>query len=253
VAIGTDHPEFDVAQFQARLMIAKWLAEYDRFAWKTTDLLIARIKKEGAAGMGAEWFIYPAGNKMIAVYGQYDKEADRYAPKHAFAENSGQITFVSPEDTQPPIELARAAHQLAAKAQRIAKDGLRVNYYLRQDPGGPILGYILPAGLEKNTSVYCKGWCFEFSRDGRKLVADQTVLPQKIQKFECSREVSAAIDEDTDSNPSAGALFFLLRDSAAYKFLAVQNQDYRTVLFAAGGVDGFIRFRTQTSVAPSGK
>lgn len=250
VAIGDGDPDFDVAEFQSRLITAKWLTWYDRIAWKTSDLVIALIKKEGASGLGAEWFVYRADDKTLAVYGQYDEKNDKYVPKYSFAESAGGIASFPLKATQPPIELARAAHELGERAKRLVKDGLRVNYYVQQGPHGEIYGYILPATVGKNTRIYCKGWELEFSGDGRKVVKDRTELPQKILRFESGKDVEAVIDEDADANPSVGALFFLMRDGHEYKSMMIENKAYRTLLFTPGGLEAaFIRVKYASAAA----
>jgi hypothetical protein len=243
IAIGSGHPEFDPAEFQRRLMVAIYLDHYDRVAWKTSDAVSALIKKDGSEGLSADWFVYFENGKAVAVYGRYDEKEDRYIARYAFIDEGGKIRRHLTSEVDPPIEMARAIHGLAVKGVGIAKNGFRVNWYIQKSEDGAIRGFILPATLAKDTRVYCHGWSYVFSSDGRRIVDDSNPERQPVQQFHSGKAVKAVIDEHEQENPSIAALFFLLRDSDGFESLMVENQKYRTFLFTVEGTKGWIRVR----------
>src|SRR6185369_11265684 len=89
----------DVADFNRKFEIVRWLVKYDAVAWKTTDLMLAGDKNE-IARLGREWFCFQDKNEQWhAVYGKL--ENDRFEQIfHYVVDNSEKISRIEEQLNQ---------------------------------------------------------------------------------------------------------------------------------------------------------
>ncbi len=159
------------ARLEQNLATARWMADYDRVAWGTTDLLV-KEPKATLVKVSPVWFCLEKDGRWYAVYGGLVSNGYEIAfcyrqiAKDAFEK-------VKPPDFPDKDRYARAIALTLPEIQDITRrTTVRFNYYVRSEPAG-IAVYYLPAYQTDGKLAYGIQHSYVVDDTGGKVVSHE--------------------------------------------------------------------------------
>ena len=147
--------KFDNADFNKKYTVAKWLQQYDDFAWITSDSAAAE-HPDLYKRLGDEWFCYiDARNMWHGVYGDY--ENGKYDFVFHYQGNSKKIKQTPfPADTALLSKYGKAIHIAHKEFDEKVKPligKIHFNHYIKRNPNKSFTVWYLPAYQSNETVV----------------------------------------------------------------------------------------------------
>jgi hypothetical protein len=163
--VSPDPLQAEIAQ---NLETARWMMDYDRVAWATTDLLL-KESKDTLKRVGPTWFCLKQDDAWYTVYGDFD--ADAYQVAVCYRE----VAKDKFEKVAPPVfadaqRFARAIRlTLPDITETTRRTTVRFNYYVRAE-GDRIALYYLPAFQTDGKLAYGIQHTFHVDATGRDIL-----------------------------------------------------------------------------------
>src|SRR5437660_1301508 len=143
--------EFDVADFNKKFEVVRWLVAYDTVAWRTTDVMLAGDKSE-VAQLGREWFCFQDKSGMWhAVYGKL--ENNKFDQVFHYTVDAGGKISRTPEKLDETFALlhARALNLAITKlSASVPANPPTHNSYIKQNSDKTFTVWLLPAFQPNN-------------------------------------------------------------------------------------------------------
>ena len=235
----TKGSDFPAAQFDSLDRIAFYLAQYDSFAWHTTDSLSAKLDSLGPAVMnrlGEEWFAYGKDSVWHAVYGRYHDSTDTYDAVVHYTGSGGRITRSAvPFDQSLANRLGRAlfiSKQHLPKA--LASANIRFNSYVKVREDRAIDVWFVPAWQSNGWLVYGSEFQYTMDPEGRT-VRDSVVRFDNIKGMRAdSTQTLQLVHANTPGIATVAEILFMRLYSGYFAHVRVITRDWVSEFFKAG-------------------
>ncbi len=204
---------------------AEWLVRYDRFAWVSSDSVMA-ADPALVEQLGPEWFCDTVDGQWHAFYGRFDPVTDRYRIVFHYVGGDGRPLRSStvPVDSSRLTAVARALHQTNRRLPPpFAAGRVRLNWYVRRLPGDGVGVSVLPAYQPNGVLVFGGEGHYLWDRDGRRLL-DSTYIYLGFRGIRPDTTVELTVPAPELEQPSIGQLFFLLSYYRWFRKLYVQTR-----------------------------
>ena len=228
---GEDKPPFDIAEFQQKVEAAQWLVEYDRVAWRSSDIVMAQDEKV-LARLGNEWFCFKdAAGVWHAVYGKLSDDGYE-AVLHFVADEKGAIT---PSDAKLDKAFldshARALVTAREKLLSVIPNGSpRFNQYIRLNSDKSFSVWMLPAFQTDGTAVYGGEGVYTIDAAGTKILKDESYFQLAFRGFMSKPPREIWLDYSELEKPTLGAVFFVLYYKPYFTKIFIDNKLSTTTL-----------------------
>ncbi|MBK8149490.1 MAG: hypothetical protein IPK58_15115 [Acidobacteria bacterium] len=176
VAFGQNGPlPFDNSVFDSNFETAKWLAEYDEVAWKTSDVVMAQDKKE-LARLGTAWFCFKdSKDAWHAVYGKF--ENSQFELVFHFTMDAKKVVTRSEEKPDSGMLglYAKALGLGQAKVkERVGANAPAFNQYIRRNSDQTFTVWLFPAFQTNGLAVYGGEGIFTIDSKAEKITKDES-------------------------------------------------------------------------------
>ena len=202
--------EFDVADFNKKFEIVRWLVAYDTVAWKTTDVMLQSDKKD-LARLGREWFCFQdKSNLWHAVYGKL--ENDRFDQVfHYVVDADGKITPTKDKIDENFLVLhARALKLAIAKLNAsIPQDSPLHNSYIKQNPDKTFTVWLLPAFQTTNVAVYGGEFVYTIDLAATQITKSDSYFQGAFRGFNVKPPREIWLNYREKDKPTLGSIFFV--------------------------------------------
>lgn len=210
------------AELDQNLQTARWMLDYDRVAWATTDLLL-KESKVTLKSISPVWFCMKKDNVWYAVYGSYNSNAYDIALCYREA-SKDNFEKVSPPRFDDRDRFARAISLTQPEIQEITRrTTVRFNYYIR-DEQHRIALYYVPAFQPDGKLAYGIQHTYFLDSTGGKVVSHEQhghvligAIPRK------NRIVAMEMTECDIPTPQALFVMMCYRDHFADILTHCQN------------------------------
>lgn len=202
--------EFDIADFNKKFEVVRWLVAYDEVAWKTTDVMLASDKAE-IARLGSHWFCFQDKNGVWhAVYGKLENNKfDQVF--HFVVDRAGKITRTNERlDDAFVVSHARALDLAITKlSESVPPNSPRHNSYIRLNADKTFTVWLLPAFQPDSVAVY--GGEFVYTIDGAasKITKDESYFQGAFRGFKAAPPREIWLNYREKDKPTLGAIFFV--------------------------------------------
>jgi hypothetical protein len=166
-------PAGDASQEELKqnLQTARWMADYDRVAWGTTDLLV-KEPKQTLGKVSPVWFCLQKDGQWYAVYGGLVSNSYEIAFCYRQSSKDG-FEKVKPPEFPDKDRFARAIDLTLPEIQDTTRrTTVRFNDYIRTEPRG-IAVYYLPALQTDGKLAYGIQHTFVVDPTGAKVVSHE--------------------------------------------------------------------------------
>ena len=212
VAIFAQKPpvEFDLADFNQKFQVARWLVDYDTVAWKSTDVMLQAEKTE-IARLGKEWFCFQdKSGTWHAVYGKLeDNKFDQVF--HFLSDADGKIVRTKEQLDQLFLVSHGRALQLAIAQmeQTIPANSPRHNSYIKQNPDKTFSVWLLPAFQPDEVAVYGGEFIYTIDAATEKIIRDDSYFQGAFRGFKVKPPREIWLNYREKEKPTLGAIFFV--------------------------------------------
>lgn len=201
-------PRFDIADFNSKIEVAKWLCEYDMIAWWTSDSVINQAP-EDIERLGNEWFCFKKDGIWHAVYGKYENDLfDQVF--HFEVKGKDKVDLITESiDTALTHKYSRAL-QTANSQLKTLRDtiSLRFNQYIRENEDQTISVWILPAFQPNGVAVYGGEFLYTIDPTGTRILNDNSYFRGTFLGFKTDQSQAIQLDYTETEKPTLGAVFF---------------------------------------------
>ncbi|MGD9561619.1 MAG: hypothetical protein AB7F88_04390 [Pyrinomonadaceae bacterium] len=218
-------PQFDMADFNKKFEVAKWLVEYDNVAWKTSDVVMQQDKKD-LERLGADWFAFKDKNNVWhAVYGKLGEKGYELV-FHFVMDKSEKITKSDAKlDTEFLDAHARAlASGRAQLMGSIPEDSPRFNQYIMQNPDRTFSVWLLPAFQTDGVAVYGGEGIYLVDATGRKVLRDESYFQKGFRGFKASPPREIWLNYRELKKPTLGSIFFVWYYKQYFTKIFIDNE-----------------------------
>lgn len=232
---NSSNTRFDIADFNEKMKVARWLYEYDMVAWQTSDSVMAQ-PKEDLKRLGQEWFCIQKNDHWHAIYGKYENnEFDLVF--HFKLDEDGTVNLVKEElDTNLLHRYSRAL-QTANNELLALRDSvsLRFNQYIRENEDKTFSVWILPAFQPNSVAVYGGEFIYTIDETGRTILNDESFYSGAFRGFEVGEPREIWLNYSETEKPTLGAVFFVWYYKSYFTKIYVDNANsFSTVVNSDG-------------------
>ena len=230
VARARSGRDFPAERFDSVSRTAAYLAAYDRVAWVTSDSVMALMRRDSTVqrNLGAEWFAYLQDSTWHAVYGRYDRTADRYVqvahfaagPRERFRQQAAP--FDSLLARRYGRALALATGRLPAAATR---SGARFNVYVRPAAAGELDLWYLPAWQTNGWLIHGMEFHYRVDASGARIVDSSAVVSPLRGSRPDSTQVIDIVNDEREL-PTVGQAFFALYYGRYFKTVYIRSRGF---------------------------
>ena len=225
---------FPAAAFGEVVEAAEWMAQYDRVAWISSDMVmaeVARMSEDDRRRLGTEWFCFERDSVWHAVYGRWDEGAGRYdAVLHFVARRGRRIERSDePVDAALATRYGRAIHVADERVpSAIRESHARFNTYVRPRADGALDVWLIPAWQPDGVIVYGAELRYGVRDDGT--VADSAVIVGALRAVRPDSTARLVLDNREREVPTVGQTLFLLLYRRYFGGVSVRSRDYVSTL-----------------------
>jgi hypothetical protein len=215
-------PYPDIADFNRKFELAKWLYAYDMVAWQTSDSVMKQDKSE-LARLGSEWFCFQQNDTWHAVYGKYQEQHFDLV-FHFVMENDRAQRTLAAVDTSLLNSYSRAL-QTANKQIETLKDttGLRFNQFIRANPDSTLSVWIFPAFQPNSVAVYGGEFGYTLDATGTQILKEDVYFAGTFRGFKVDQPREIWINYRDTTTPTLGAVFFAWYYKAYFTKIVIDN------------------------------
>jgi hypothetical protein len=228
-------PEFDVADFNQKFEVARWLVAYDTVAWKTTDVMLESDKNE-VARLGKEWFCFQdKSGSWHAVFGKLENNKfDQVF--HYLIDNGGKIVRTKDQlDEAFLISHARALQLAMTKMdQSIPSNSPRHNSYIKQNPDKTFTVWLLPAFQPNNVAVYGGEFIYTIDAAAEKITKDDSYFQGGFRGFNVKPPREIWLNYRERDKPTLGSIFFVWYYKEYFTTIFIDNSKTTSTVIKAG-------------------
>lgn len=228
---AVEKPPFDIADFQKKVEAAQWLVEYDRVAWKSSDIVMAQDEKV-LARLGTEWFCFKDEKGVWhAVYGKLS-ESGYEAVLHFVSDEQGTVTRSDAKLDKTFLDShARALVTAREKLLSVIPNGSpRFNQYIRLNSDKTFSVWMLPAFQTDGTAVYGGEGIYTIDAAGTKILKDESYFQLAFRGFRSTPPREIWLDYSELEKPTLGAVFFVLYYKPYFTRIFIDNKLSTTTL-----------------------
>lgn len=220
-----DSPKFDIADFNKKSVVAKWLVEYDLVAWKTSDEAMKQDQSE-LAKLGREWFCFQDKNNLWhAVYGKY--ENDKFNLVFHFTMDKDQKVVKSSEKIDADFLNSHAKVLMTANRKLFEKlkdrDVPVFNQYIKQNADKSFTVWLLPAFQTNGVAVYGGEAIYEIDQAGDNVLKDESYFQENFRGFKTGNPREIWLSYGELEKPTLGAIFFVWYYKSYFTKIFIDN------------------------------
>lgn len=228
-----DLPTFDVADFNKKFKVVEWLVEYDKVAWKTSDVVMTQSEAE-LAKLGREWFAFQdKAGLWHAVYGRL--ENDKYSLVFHFTMDDDAITKST---ATVDAEFAQLHAKALATANRALGEKLKdrgaptFNQYIKQNPDKSFTVWLMPAFQPDGMAVYGGEATYEIDRTGENITSESSYFQEGFRGFQTGRPREIWLSYKELEKPTLGAIFFVWYYKDYFTKIVIDNSKSSSTVIA---------------------
>ena len=219
---NTKAPNFDIADFNKKMVVAEWLYEYDMVAWITSDSVMNQ-NKEDLARLGTDWFCFKKNDIWHAIYGKY--ENNQFDQVFHFKVDKGQVIKTS--ETVDTALLHRYSRALSTAQGEIKalKDtvNLRFNQYIKENDDQSLSVWILPAFQPNSVAVYGGEFNYTIDAKGVKILNDESYFQGQFRGFKVDNPRQIWLNYQEKDKPTIGSIFFAWYYKSYFSKIVIEN------------------------------
>ncbi|MBK7705939.1 MAG: hypothetical protein IPN69_23965 [Acidobacteria bacterium] len=236
VAFGQKGPlPFDNSVFDSNFETAKWLAEYDEVAWKTSDVVMAQDKKE-LARLGTAWFCFKdSKDAWHAVYGKF--ENSQFELVFHFTMDAKKVVTRSEEkpDSGMLVLYAKALGLGQAKVkERVGANAPAFNQYIRRNSDQTFTVWLFPAFQTNGLAVYGGEGIFTIDSKAEKITKDESYYQPGFRGFPTGNPREIWLNYRELKAPTLGAIFFVWYYREYFTSINIDNAESMSTLIKSG-------------------
>jgi hypothetical protein len=202
-------PDFDIADFNKKFEVVKWLVEYDNVAWKTSDAVMEQDQKD-IERLGREWFCIQGKDKKWHAF--YGKLIDgKYDTVFHFVMDADEKILKSEEkfDAELLNKYAAALATSNAKLMGTVPEGSpRFNQYIRQNDNKTFTVWMLPAFQPNGMAVFGGEATYTLDASGLKITKEESYFKKEFRGFMAKPPREIWLNYREMDKPSLEAIFF---------------------------------------------
>lgn len=244
-------PTFDVADFNKKFDVVRWLVSYDEVAWKTSDLVMAADKAE-IARLGNSWFCFQdSKNLWHAVYGKLDdNKFDQVF--HYVVEAGGKITRTEDKIDQPfLVSHARALGLAHAKLKATVPEGSPLhNSYIKQNADKTFSVWLLPAFQRNGMAVYGGEFIYTIDAASEKITKDESYFQGGFRGFQAKPPREIWLNYREKDKPTLGAIFFVWYYKEYFTSINIDNSKTTSTVIRSGNDHMWVHVEKDQGPAP---
>jgi hypothetical protein len=219
--MGAEPPNGESGRLAANLATAQWMADYDRVAWESTDLL-TKEDKDALRKVSTVWFCAKAKGTWYAFYGEDTDHG--YQTAFCYAEDSGRVCHRVPPPLLPDRDrFAQAITRTLAPVQELTRQTtVRFNYYVRSE-GDRVAVYYTP-GLQPDGKLAYGIERTEWVDGASGKVVSEWVHGQVLRGIVPGRDRKLVLDLGDCAVPSPQAIFTMLANRETFGAIVARCQ-----------------------------
>lgn len=233
---STTKPTFDIADFNKKFEIARWLVAYDTVAWKTSDLVMAGDKDE-LARLGREWFCFQDSKSVWhAVYGRLDKgRFDQVF--HYVVDGAGKITRTTDKIDEEFLIAHAKALSLAQKKliEAVPENSPTHNTYIKRNDDKTFNVWLLPAFQTNNVAVYGGEFVYTIDAAAEKITRDESYFQGAFRGFSTKPPREIWLNYSEKEKPTLGSIFFVWYYREYFTNIYINNAKSTSSVIKQGG------------------
>ena len=215
---------FDVADFNKKFEVAKWLFNYDLVAWWTSDSVMVQNKKD-IARLGKEWFCFQDKSEIWhAVYGKYDREKFDLVFHYTVDKTSKVKRSDNEIDTLILNTYSRAlitANNQLSSLRDTSR--IRFNQFIKQNDDRTFTVWILPGFQPDGTAVYGGEFIYTIDHTGNKLLKADSYFHGNFSGFKVDKSQDVVMNYRDKDKPTLGSVFFVWYYKQYFKNISIDN------------------------------
>jgi hypothetical protein len=227
--------EFDVADFNQKFEVARWLVAYDTIAWRTTDVMLAGDKSE-IARLGREWFCFQDKNGMWhAVFGKLEQNKfDQIF--HYTVDAGGKITRTTEKlDETFALLHARALNLAITKlTASVRPDSPTHNSYIKQNSDKTFTVWLLPAFQPNSVAVYGGEFIYTIDAAAEKITKDESYFQGAFRGFNVKPPREIWLNYREKDKPTLGSIFFVWYYKEYFTSIFIDNSKTTSTVIKTG-------------------
>lgn len=240
------------AEFQKNTQVAAFLADYDRAAWLTSDLVVAEPGFDSSA-MSREWFCYEDGGVWHAVYGKYTEGQPYRVVYHYVADGHGFVRATTAPDPARVDLYPALLHAAEGRLPEEFKLNRRLlNPYVRPLPDGKVEVRYIPG--QKGDFIYVGfDLAYVFDAATRAFVsADEVVAPGGVRAVKPDRAAPLYIPNQGRDVATPGQIFQLLSLRRDFDMVIIESKRCSSTLIEEDGkILGWLNVDRENPPVPS--
>ncbi|MBG8554307.1 hypothetical protein [Hymenobacter guriensis] len=225
-------PTLDIKAFNEKFEQVRWLCEYDRVAWVTSDSVMKEDKTE-MARLGSEWFCFQAQDSLWhAVYGKY--AAGRFDQVfHYIVGHDGLVKRVKSQvDTALVNTHSRGLIVANQALQPIkANTSIRFNQFIKRNPDNTLSVWMLPAFQTNGVAVYGGEFYYQISPEGTRILTKQEYYQGQFRGFKTDTPRDISLGYEDVEQPTWGSIFFVWYYKSYFTKIFIENKAIRSTAF----------------------
>ena len=246
-------PDFDTADFSAKVEVAEWLVAYDTVAWKTTDVLL-KLDKAELARLGQEWFCFQdKRGQWHAVYGKLENNKFELVA-HFVVQSDEKISRTTDKVDEEFLVLHARALITARTKQKesIPADSPLHNQYIKRNADKSFTVWILPAFQPNGMAVYGGEFIYTIDPSGEKVTKDESYFQGNFRAFNTKPPREIWLNYREKEKPTLGAVFFVWYYKEYFTKIIIDNsKSTSTVIKNEANPSGYMWLNIEKDQKPA--
>jgi len=227
--------DFDIADFNKKFEVVRWLVAYDEVAWKSTDVMLASDKAE-IARLGKEWFCFQDKSGVWhAVYGKLENNKfDQIF--HFVVDATGKITRTSDKlDDAFVVAHARALNLAITKLNdSVPPNSPRHNSYIRLNADKTFTVWLLPAFQPDSVAVYGGEFVYTIDAAAGKITKEESYFQGAFRGFKAAPPREIWLNYREKDKPTLGSIFFVWYYKQYFTSIFIDNSKSTSTVIKNG-------------------
>ncbi len=243
-------PAFDVADFNKKFEVARWLVVYDGVAWKSSDQVMAADQAE-LARLGREWFCFQdAKGVWHAVYGKL--ENNKFDQVFHFVVDNRKVTRTTDKINEDFLIAHAKALQLAQKqlSETLPAGSPIHNTYIKRNEDQTFNVWIFPAFQRNGVAVYGGEFVYTIDAKAEKITKDDSYFQSAFRGFNAKPPREIWLDYKEKDKPTLGAIFFVWYYKDYFTKIFINNTKTTSTVIKNGSEYMWVHVQKDESTPP---
>lgn len=213
----------DLAVFDQKQQIARWLCAYERVAQQCADS-IAAWERQVPPEVGSLWFCVEESSAWHIVFVRYRADVLEVVRDGRIDANGRIVPAPAQQDTARLHRLARALHTVLHTAgpwQAALHSGFRP--YLREETDQQMTVHILPMPVSEALAWDGRAFACRTDATGRRLLQTTNTVAQASQPIGLYSSADVLLQYLDAQEPPIAAIFFALYHAGRFRSVTIQT------------------------------